>query len=300
MENKSQSGFDKRNDRIYKGTIIVLLLIIGVLAVMLFTSRQSFKVERETATLLNTELQQELDSLLADYNMVKMEYDSVLVDRDSIIMANANEIQRLIASQADYYRIRRQLNMLQEITQNYVRDIDSLVTINQVLKDENVAFRQEIQRATVRTTELEADREELASMVEVGAALRAYQFSAEAIRIRSRGREEATDRASRAEQIKVCFSIAENPIARSGNINVYMRISGPDGAILRISDDDAYSFTHGGEVFQFSASTVVDYNNRETDLCLYWQRTSEFEPGMYVITLYTDEFRLGETALTLR
>jgi hypothetical protein len=300
MENKSQTGYDKRNDRIYKGTILVLLLIIGVLAVMLFTSRQSFKVERETATLLNAELQQELDSLLAEYNMVKMEYDSILVDKDSIIMANANEIQRLIASQADYYRIRRQLNLLQEITQNYVREIDSLVTLNEVLKEENVAYRQEIQRATIRATELEADREELASMLEVGAALRAYQFSAEAIRIRSRGREEATDRASRAEQIKVCFTIAENPIARSGNTNVYMRIAGPDGAILRISDDDAYSFTHGDGVFQFSASTVVDYDNRETDVCLYWQRMAEFEPGVYVITLYTDEFRLGETAITLR
>jgi hypothetical protein len=300
MENKSQSGFDKKNDRIYKGTIIVLLLIIGVLAVMLFTSRQSFKVERETATLLNTELQHELDSLLADYNMIKMEYDSVLVDKDSIIMANAEEIQRLIASQADYYRIRRQLNLLQDVTKSYVRDIDSLVTLNQVLKDENVAYRQEIQRATIRTTALEQDKEELVSKVEVASALRAYQFSAEAIRIRSRGREEATDRASRAEQIKVCFSIAENPIARSGNHNVYLRISGPDNAILRVSDDDAYSFIHGSDTLQFSASTVVDYQNRETDVCLYWQRMAEFQPGLYVITLYTDEFRLGETAITLR
>jgi len=300
MENKSQPGFDKRNDRIYKGTIIVLVLIIGVLAVMLFTSRQSFKVERETASLLNTELQHELDSVLTEYNMIKMEYDSILVDKDSIIMANAEEIQRLITQQADYYRIRRQLNLLREVTQNYVRDIDSLVTLNQVLRDENVAFRQEIQRVTVRTTELEADKEELASKVEVASALRAYQFSTEAIRIRSRGREETTDRASRAEQIKVCFTIAENPIARTGNIRVYLRIAAPDGTILRISDDDVYSFFHGADTLQFSASTLIDYQNRETDVCLYWQRLAEFEPGLYLISLYTDEFRLGETALTLR
>ena len=92
MENRSQTGSDKRNEKIYKGTIIVLLLIIGVLAVMLFTSRQSFKVEKEAATLVNMELQHELDSLMANYNATKMEYDSILVDKDSIIMANADEI----------------------------------------------------------------------------------------------------------------------------------------------------------------------------------------------------------------
>lgn len=300
MENKSQPGFDKKNEKIYKGTILVLLLIIGVLAVMLFTNRQSFKVERETATLLNAELQAELDSLLADYNAAKLEYDSVLVDKDSIILASAEEIQRLIASQADYYRIRRQLNLLQERSKDYIRDIDSLVRINEVLKGENVAFREEIQRATIRTTELQQDKEELASKVEVASALRAFQFQPEAIRIRSRGREEATDRASRAEQIKVCFSIAENPIARSGNHNVYLRIAAPDGSILRISDDDAYSFVIDGDVLQYSATTVIDYQNRETDICLYWQRTAEFEPGLYVISLFTDDYRLGETAITLR
>lgn len=300
MENQSISGSDKRNEKIYKGTIVVLLLIIGALAVMLFTSRQSFKVEKEAATVVNTELQQELDSLMAIYNSTKLEYDSVLVDKDSIIMANANEIQKLISSQADYYRIRRQLNLLQEVTQSYVRDIDSLVTINKVLKDENVAFQEEIQRATIRTTELEQDKEELSSKVEVASAIRAYQFNADAIRMRSRGREEVTDRASRAEQIKVCFTIAENPIARSGNHNVYMRIAKPDGSILRVSDDDAYSFAFEGDTLQFSANTTVDYQNQETDVCLYWQRMEEFEPGLYLISLFTDEYRLGESAFTLR
>ena len=267
---------------------------------MLFTSRQSFKVEKEAATLVNTELQHELDSLMANYNATKMEYDSILVDKDSIIMANADEIQKLIASQADYYRIRRQLNLLQEVTKNYVRDIDSLVTINQVLKDENIAFQQEIQRATVRTTELEQDKEELSSKVEVASALRAYQIRAEAIRMRTRGREEVTDRANRAEQIKVCFTLPDNPVARTGNHNVYLRIAKPDGSIMRVSDDAAYSFVIEGDTLQYSSSTVVDYRNQVTEACLYWQRIEEFEPGLYLISLFTDEFRLGEAALNLR
>jgi hypothetical protein len=303
MENKSQSGLDKKNEKIYKSTILVMLLIIGVLAVMLFTSRRSFKevtIDKESAQLLNTELQTELDSLVAEYNFIKMEYDSVLTDKDSIIQANAAEIQKLISQQADYYRIRRQLNLLREVTQNYVREIDSLVTVTQVLKDENVAMRQEIQRVNTRATELQQDKEQLASQVEVASALRAYQMSAQGIRMRTRGREDETDRASRVEQIKVCFSVAENLVARAGNTNIYLRIAQPNGNILRISDDDSYSFSHNGEVLQYSVKGTIDYQNREVDVCLYWQRIAELEPGLYLISIYTDDYRLGETALTLR
>ncbi len=300
MENKSQPKFDKRTDRIYKGTIALLLLVVAGLTVMLLTNRKSFNVERETSALANTQLQYELDSLLTAHNLIKLEYDSILVDKDSIIMANAQEIQKLIAQQADYFRIRRQLNLLREVTKSYISDIDSLVSINQVLRAENVAIREEIQRVTVRSTELAADKEVLTSKVEAASALHAYQFSAEAIRIRTRGREETTDRASRAEQIKVCFTIAENPIAPAGNIRVYMRIAAPNGNILRISDEDAQSFTHGTDTLQFSASAVVDYQNRATPVCLYWQRLTEFEPGLYMVSLYTDEYKLGETAITLR
>ncbi len=303
-EKENQPVFDTRNEKIYRGTIIVLVLIIGALTFMLITSRQSLKDvthEKEVTSVINEELQSELDAVLAEYQMVKLEYDSVLTDKDSIIQANAKEIERLIARQADYHRIRRQLNLLREVTQNYVHEIDSLYNENKVLKAENVQIREEMQRAQTRTTELTQDKEVLESKVEVASALRAHPIQADPIRLRGRhDREDETDRARRAEQIRVCFTIVENPIATPGNHNVYMRVAGPDDAILRLSDTDAYSFTHGQDTLQYSVKGTVNYQNRDTDVCLYWQRTAEFEPGVYLISLFTDEYRLGETSVTMR
>lgn len=303
MSTANQTGSDDRNGKIYRITILVLVVMIALLTFFLITSRRSLKevtLDREYTEQLNTQLQMELDSVLEEYNLVKLEYDSILLDKDSIIQASAREIQQLIARQADYNRIRRQLNGLREITQNYVREIDSLVTVNQVLRAENVQIREEIQQVRARTTALAQDKEILTEKVEVAATMRAYQISAAAVRIRARDREEETDRAARAERIRVCYTLAENPIAETGYQNIYVRIAAPDGQIFRISDDDAYSFRYGQDTLQFSVVDRVNYQNLDISSCIYWDRIAEFEPGMYLISLYTDEIRLGETSVLLR
>lgn len=293
----------KNNEKIYRIAILVLGLLVLLLGILWFTSRQSLKkvrTERVITEELNRGLQHELDSVLDDYYDFKMEYDSVLADKDSVIQANAEEIQDLIRRQEDYYRIRRQLNMLREITQNYVHEIDSLHTENRVLKAENVQMRDEIEQVTRRTTELTEDKQQLESQVELASELRAYQIDPFSFRIRGRGRESETDRARRVEQIRVCFLIGENPIVPAGELNIYMRIADPDGNILRLSDTMEHAFLHQEDTLQYSVSKVVDYQNQELNTCLTWQRTEEFEPGVYAISLFTDEHRLGETALELR
>lgn len=294
---------DDRNAKIYRIAIIILVVIIAFLTFFLITSRKSLKevtIEREFTEQMNMALQEELDSVLNEYNLTKLEYDSILIDKDSIIQANAQEIQQLIARQADYNRIRRQLNGLREITQNYVKDIDSLVTINQVLKEENVQIREEIREAQQRTTVLAKDKEELAGKVEVASTLRAYQVSGSAIRMRSRDREQETDRAARAERLKVCYTLAENPIAPVGSYNVYVRIADPNGNILRTADSDDYAFVHEGDTLQYSLSESVNYQNEDLSSCLYWERTQEFEPGTYLISIFGDDVRLGDATVTLR
>ncbi len=292
-----------KNESIYKGTIAVLLIIIGVLTFMLITGRRAMKevaTENIATVQLNTELRAELDSVLTEYNMVKNEYDSVLSRQDSIIQANAREIEKLIAEQSDYRRIRRQLNLLREITQNYVREIDSLYTENRVLKAENVEMQQEIQRVNRRTTELAQTKQILEGQVEAAAVLRAFQISATPLRLRSADREEETDRASRAQRIKVCFTVAANPVANAGNKNAYIRIADPKGNILRLGDDERYAFTHGKDTLQFTIRSQFNYINQDTRVCLNWDKNKDFEPGIYLVSVFTDQFRLGETQFSLR
>ena len=293
----------RKNEMIYRIALLVLGIFVILLAVLWLTNRQTLKevtLEREATLALNRELQLELDSVLDDYYQVRMEYDSILHEQDSIIEANAREIQSLLARQADYNRIRRQLNLLRDITQNYVREIDSLHTVAQALTAENIQMREEIRQVQRRTTELTQDKAVLETKVEEASVLRAYQVEAMPFRIRGRGREDETDRSGRVEQVRVCFLIGENRITPPGEYNIYMRIADPRGSVLRISDDLAYSFVHGADTLQYSVKDSFYYENRQLNKCLTWQRVEEFEPGRHEVSLYTDEYYLGGTTFELR
>jgi hypothetical protein len=303
-QQKNTSGeVRSRNENIYKGTIVVLVIIIGVLTFMLVNSRMSLNEvtnEKEVVYDHNLELQEELKSVLEEYNMVKMEYDSILTTQDSIIQVNAREIEKLIAQQGDYNRIRRQLNQLRVITQNYVHEIDSLYTVNRVLKAENVEMQQEIQRVTRRTNELTETKQVLESKVEEASALRAFSINASPIRLRGSNREEETDRARRADRIKVCFTVAANPVANPGNKNAFVRIADPNGNILRMGDDDRYSFVINGDTLQYTTRGQFNYVNKDTDVCVYWDKQKDFEEGMYLVSIFTNDYRLGESQFSLR
>ncbi len=307
-QNQQKQGNNKggnSNDfKVYKISIIVLIVIVGVLIFMLLTTYQTLHdtiAEKEERIEYSFELQTELDSLMYEYTEFKHLHDSVLHDKDSIIQQNAREVERLISQQADYRRIRRQLDYLRDIAQDYVVRIDSLYQVAEVLRFERDQARDEVVQIQDYATELERDREELSTKVEVASALRADQIAALGYRTRGfTGREVEMDRADRVEYVRVCFTIAQNPIAAAGPRNIYVRIAGPDEKILRFSDDDEYSFVHNEDTLQYTVRKQIDYQNRSKDVCLTWDRYMEYMEGEYLVSIFTDEHRIGESAFILR
>lgn len=118
--------------------IILLLITNGIFIYLYFSSYNKFEtaiVENQKNMQISLELKNELDSIMTEYNNIKEEYGSLnikLINQDSIIQQQAKEIEKLIASQADYNRVKRQLDRLRNITQSYVKQIDSLYRVNQV------------------------------------------------------------------------------------------------------------------------------------------------------------------------
>jgi len=292
----------KKNRNLYLGIIIFLFLVIIVLVWQLLVTRAKVDyifVEKTEVEKKNFDMQVELDSIVKGYNAVKNQYDSVIVEKDSVIQANAQEIQKLIASQADYRKIKKQLDHLRNITQNYVLQIDSLYKANVVLKDENVRIQGNYEKAKEETKVLAKDKEELKTKVEMASTLKAYQSFAQAIRMKGE-KEELTDKARRAQKIKVCFTISENLIVPAGPKYVYARIAGPDNIILVQGKGDEYSFDNKGSKLQYSIKKQINYRNKAETVCLYWDKTADFVPGTYNISLFADDYEIGSTVLELK
>ena len=288
--------------------------ILGILAGLFFCTTLYFaffakpvmnkeytKVENN-----NMELKTELDSLLAEHEKIKAQYGDLsaqLSEKDSLIMANAAEIEQLINSQADYRKIKRQLERLQNISQEYVKEMDKLYQENQALKDENTQVKANLEQERQEKADIQKSNEDLTAKITGAAVYKAYNIHSAGYLVRAKGDEEVTDKATRVKRIKTTLILGENSLIEPGPVNVYCRIAVPGtGKVLTPGSGETYSFVHDGQRLQYSSKSVVNYNNKAQNVTLTWDLMSDDKAikGKHVVQVFTDDQFLGESYFTLK
>lgn len=292
-----------------KGIIIggIVLLLIAIFFGWKWISTQSeISQIKKIADEEKAILRHELDSLMAEHERIKSAYgelaDSLKV-KDSIIQASALEIKKLLDTKWEYVKVSRKLDQLRVVAQSYLRQMDSLYTVNQQLQEENLQMKEEIKAEQQKSRQLVEEKELLSSKIKEGSALSISSLTAETLRSRSGGKEEFTDKGKRIDKIRVCFIIAENRIAQPGTRTFYIRIADPNGNILTRSRGDEYSFTYQGEQLQYSAMANVDYQNKAVKMCADYNKLplqEKFITGTYQVAVYHEDNLLGETSFTVK
>ena len=290
--------------------LYVLLGLLAILSVLLFVNNSKLKSKNEgleaEKEMQRLDFQAEVDSLMRVHNELKESYGELsleLAEKDSIIQADAVEIKKLLDSQWDYNRIKKKMANLQEISQRYVRQMDSLYTVNRELVAENERIREEFQAERRQNTNLTRQKEELANKVNQAATMRISNYNAKAVRFKGSGKESVTDRASRAERIRIDFTVAANELIEPGTKLFYVRIADPKRAIISKGSGDEYSFKSNGETLQFTEKVRVNYDGTETAVRAYYVKPDAYElmPGTYFVDVYEEGGKLiGQTTVDLR
>ena len=285
------------------GLLAIALVFFIVRNSSLRTDKEALEAEKEMQRL---DFQAEVDSLMKVHNDLKESYGELsqeLAEKDSIIQADAVEIKKLLDSQWDYNRIKKKMTQLQEISQRYVRQMDSLYTVNRELVAENERIREEYQNERRQNTNLTRQKEELTNKVNQAATMRISNYSAQAVRFKGSGKESVTDRASRAERIRIDFTVAANELIKPGTKWFYVRIADPKRAIISKGSGDEYSFKANGETLQFTEKVRVNYDGKETAVRAYYTKPDAYElmPGTYFIDVYEEGGKvIGQTTVDLK
>lgn len=307
LEEKSQ--IEKQKNPLTKWVIILgILTILGVFSTVYFAffAKPVYNAEFIRSEEEKIELNAELDSLMAAHEQIKEQYGELseqLSDKDSVITANAEEIKKLIASQADYRKIKKQLERLQKISQEYVAEMDKLYTENRELKEENTQVKENLAKSKQENEEMQKNNDELHEKIHRASALKAYNVASKTVYVKKSGEEVVTDKAARTTQLNVSCVLAENSLRENGAVNVYCRISLPgDGRVLCQGKGDAYSFMYNGEKLQYSVKSVVNFTGKAEKVNFVWKlkEGDKAVKGTYTAQLYSDEGYLGETMFTLK
>jgi len=291
----------EKDVRKYKTLSIVLgIVAVAALCFAFFYTKEKV-VEVQAVKTQHAALQNELDSILMEYEIIKSEYGELneqLSERDSAILAQAEEIKKLIASQADYRRIKRKLELLQDQGKQYVHMLDSLYTVNRALMEENQEIRKEVSRLHSEQRTLVEEKGVLSEKVSTASKVKGYGFTINGIGGR---KEEVTSKARKVEKFRVTFTLAENPLAQAGEVNLYCRISLPDGRVLALGAGDAYSFLNNGKRLQYTIKTTVNYETKAKPITMVWalRDNDAAVPGEYTAQIFTETDFIGEATVVL-
>jgi hypothetical protein len=295
----------KTTSRNYRIILSIFALLLLVLVFWLFIQRsQLMKLVKEKETE-KIELQHNLDSLMTEHNKIKISYGSLsdsLKAKDSLIQVNALEIKKLLDTQWDYNTIHKKFERLQKVAQGYVHQMDSLYTINRELTEENDRIRQVVKTEQNRNQTLMKDKEELRQKMNEAAFIKAYDVTATPYKLKSGGaKEQITDKATRTDRIKICFTIGENPLVASGKKIIYIRITRPDNVVVIKSRYDTFVFN--GQTLPFSLREDIAYQGKSINVCVNWTKKDTDKAAMkgkYIVSVFADDKAIGEGSFELK
>jgi flagellar biosynthesis GTPase FlhF len=252
---------------------------------------------------MSNDLKKDFKNMLATYDKLiekdKSKADSLNMQKAQIqsLLDKLNSNKKLSAS--ELYKLRKENETLRGIMRSYVRQIDSLNTLNIKLTSDLDQTTTKLSETTNERDQFKKDAEEKGEKIKLGSRLQAYSFKSEALRMKLNKTTEPTEKAKNAIQFRSSFTISENSLTNPGRKSVYMQIIGPNGEVFQASPNNKFSSENG--TIAFSDKKDIDYSNQAIDVTIYYDLKSETAvKGNYKVKVYCDGALIGTDNFSLK
>ena len=282
-------------------------ILIGLLVVLLVSlagyTYTLIEQNKETVLFLEAdkaEVQKELEALVVSYNEILQ--DNKLKDKD--LIAARDRIIVLLDSVKDYKanlsiitRYKAQVRGLKNERTQLFKRADSLLVVTQRLAIEKDSTTAVLVKTIKVVDSVTTANTQLFKSLEKGALIGISNLDATAIIVRKGGKIKETKRASRADKIRVCYTIAPNTLAQAGDRVLYVQVINPDNNII----GDKSNITFGQDLLTYSKSESVFYENQALDVCAIVGTTGQdVLKGLYTINIFDAQRQIGSTTLMLK
>lgn len=283
-------------------TALVVLVIILSLAVIFlgykyFTkTNQLGQTSEEKAILedVKSDLEKQLRDMIVEYDSLKTNNDSV----NGLLNKEQDKIKNLLRMQAtDAEKIRKyqgELETLRKVMRSYIVQIDSLNTRNRELTAENINIREQLTTTETQYVELTKEKDLLDTQVQLAKVL-----SAKNIAVTPQNKSDRENfKIGKVAKVKICFTVRENAVAEPGTKDIYVRIIRPDEVVLPSGSGETFLFND--EQVIYSAKRQLDYENKDIDMCIFWDKNADLIAGSYTVVLYAENYEIGSSTFALK
>lgn len=295
----SENTINKSNNSGLKAIIAILaLLLLGSLGYMYKLSTDS----KETLSLMKGEK----ESVMKDLEITKQSLDEAIASNTTLsdeLIAERDKVQQLMADLEktkgnDASAIGKYKNEAQKLQAKIAVLMKQIAGLEQ--KNANLTTRMDSTSTALRNSKsindtLISQNDNLAKTVERGSKLTVLNLQTLAVKQKSSGKQIETDKASRADVLKVSFMIAENQIAKSGDKTYYVQIIDSKNNVL--GDKKIADFSDKSLTYSFIAT--VKYENKtvkiEKDLPV-----SNIQEGTFFVNVFDKTELVSKTSFTLK
>lgn len=282
-------------------------ILIGLLVVLLVSlagyTYTLIQQNKETLLFLEAdkaEVQKELEAIVVSYNEILQDNElkdkELIAARDRIVVL-LDSVKNYKANLSIINRYKAQVRGLKNERTQLFKRADSLLIVTQRLAIEKDSTTAVLNKTIKVVDSVTTANTQLFNSLEKGALIGITNLDATAIIVRRGGKIKQTKRASRADKIRVCYTIAPNTLAQAGDRVLYVQVINPDNNII----GDKSNITFGQDLLTYSKSESVFYENQALDVCAIVGTTGQdVLKGLYTINIFDAQRQIGSTTLMLK
>ncbi len=285
-----------------------LKAVIAILAVLLVGSLvYIFKMTSDAKTLQTqlTTTKTEKDSVMKNLEELKATYDAAIAENTSMSDELIAEREKVVNLMADLKKSKGDAASMSKYKSQYLAldtKMKSLMMENEGLKKDNTKLTTQRDSTVTVLGEsrkynevLVGQNEELSKTVEVAQKLTVSNLKTSAYKLRSSGKQIETEKARRADILKINFTIAENKVAKQGDKTYYVQVIDSKNNVLGEKKTEVF----GENSLTYSFATTVKYENKSVNVSQDLPGKN-FEKGTYFVNVFDQGELVSKSSFSLK
>jgi len=282
-----------------------LKVIISVLAILLVGSLfYIYKISNDVKYVQNelTSTMTEKDSIMKNLQELKATYDAAIAENTSMSDELVKERDKVVNLMNDINKSKGDASKYRAEYLKLESNLKVLMAENEGLKKQNVTLTTQRDSTVVVLGEakkvndvLVQEKNDLSKTIEKGSKLSLVNLQTVAYQLKSSGKQIATDKASRADVLKISFTIAENQIAKSGNKEYYVQVIDSKNNVL--GEKKTVNFDENSLTYSFISK--VKYENKTVNVSEDLSG-KDFAKGTYFVNVFDKNELVSKTSFSLK
>ena len=296
---------------------ILIAALVGTWGYILFDkSKSTDKINQLTTQY--TAADSSRSAIEAEYNDALSRMDSLtgsntklsgeLADRKTEIESLKGKIRtELNKKNADLNKAQAMIKQLNGKITDLLTEVEQLKQENQTLTVANADLSTQRDTLTAQKGRVEQNLSETeaekAHVEDVGSTLHASNINIAAINLKGSGKEKVTSTAKRTDVLRVSFDLDENRIAPSGDKELYVCVTAPDGHPITLPANGSGTFQtreEGEKVFTNKLNVQYEQGKRMPVSFDWKPETGKYQTGDYKIEIYQNGYKIGQGTKELK